>query len=62
MKAAVERERTAWRRKLGQGGTRFQQMLGVVASAGQAFEKLKVLVDEAASEWAYRLRLRRNSR
>jgi hypothetical protein len=27
-------------------------MIGVVASAGQAFEKLKVLVDEAESEWA----------
>ena len=51
MKAAVERERAAWRRKLAQGRARFQEMLGVVAS-GQALEKLKVLVDETESEWA----------
>src|SRR5216684_496857 len=52
VRAAVERERAAWRRKLEQGRARFQQMLGVAASAGQAFEKLKVLVNEAESEWA----------
>jgi uncharacterized protein len=52
VKAAVERERAAWRRKLEQGRARFQQMLGVAASAGQAFEKLKVLVNEAESAWA----------
>ena len=52
VKVAVERERAAWRRKLEQGRARFQQMLGVVASAGQAFEKLKVLVNEAESELA----------
>ena len=51
MKAAVERERAAWRRKLAQGRARFQEMLGVVAS-GQALEKLKVLVDVTESEWA----------
>ena len=52
MRAAVERERAAWRRKLERGRARFQQMLGVVASAGRAFEKLKVLLDEAESSIA----------
>ncbi len=50
--AAIERERAAWRRKLEQSRARFQRMIGVVSSAGQAFEKLKVLLDEAEREWA----------
>jgi hypothetical protein len=52
VKAVVERERAVWSRKLQQGRARFQQILGVAASAGQAFEKLKVLLDEVATEWA----------
>jgi len=35
-----------------QGRARFRQMVGAVASAGQAFEKLKVLVEQSGSEWA----------
>ena len=53
VKAAVERERAAWRRKLQQGQARFRQMLGVAASAGQAFEKLKVLVVRPANADAF---------
>jgi len=52
-KAAVERERAAWQRKLERGRARFRQMIGAVASAGQAFEQLKVLLDEAENEWSY---------
>src|SRR5216683_4904690 len=52
MRAPVERERAAWRRKLEQGRARFRQMIGVVASAGQMFDKLKVLLDEVESGWA----------
>jgi hypothetical protein len=51
-KAAVERERAAWQGKLERGRARFRQTIGAVASAGQAFEKLKVLLDEAENEWA----------
>jgi uncharacterized protein len=52
VRVAVERERAAWRLKLEHGRARFRQMIGTVASAGQAFEKLQVLVEQAASEWA----------
>ena len=53
VKAAVELERAEWRRKLEQGRARFQQMLGVAAFAGQAFEKLKVLVVRPAKADAF---------
>jgi len=52
VRAAVERERAAWQQKFEQGRARLRQMTGAAASAGQAFGKLKVLVDETASEWA----------
>jgi hypothetical protein len=51
-KAAVERERAAWQRKLERGRARFRQMIGAVASAEQTFDQLKVLLDEAENEWA----------
>jgi hypothetical protein len=51
-KAAVERERAAWQRKLKRGRARFRQMIGAVASAEQTFVQLKVLLDEAENEWA----------
>jgi len=49
---AVERERAAWRQKVERGRARLEQMMGAVASAGQAFEKLEVLLGETGSEWA----------
>lgn len=52
VRLAVERERTEWRRKLEQGRAHFRKMIGATASAVQAFEKVKVLLDEAESEWA----------
>jgi hypothetical protein len=52
VQAAVERERGAWQRKLEKGRMRFKQMIGAAASAGQGFEKLKVLLDEAENGWA----------
>jgi hypothetical protein len=51
-KAAVERERAAWQRKLELGSARLKQMIGAGASTGQGFEKLKVLFGEAEKEWA----------
>ncbi len=52
VRAAVDRERAAWRRTLERGRARSRQMLAAVASAGQSFEKLKVLLDEIEREWA----------
>ena len=52
VRVAVERERTTWRRKLEQGRVGFRQMIGRVASAGQALETLKVMLEQAASESA----------
>ncbi len=52
VRAAVDRERAAWRRTLERGGVCSRQMLAAVASAGQSFEKLKVLLDEIEREWA----------
>ncbi len=52
VKVAVEREQAAWRQKLEQGRARFRQMSAAVASAGRAFDKIKVLVDEVDNERA----------
>jgi hypothetical protein len=52
VRVAAERERATWQRKLEQGRVRFRQMIGTVASAGQALEKLKAMLDQAASESA----------
>ncbi len=52
VRAAVDRERTAWRRTLERGRARSRQMLAAVASAGQSFEKLKVLLNDIEREWA----------
>ncbi len=52
VKSAVERDRAVWRQKLEQGRVRLRQMAGAASSAGQAVEKLKVLLDETESEWA----------
>src|SRR5712691_1406809 len=51
VRAAVDRERAAWRRALERGRVRSRQMLAAVASAGQSFEKLKVFLDEIEREW-----------
>src|SRR5713101_6149100 len=45
-------ERAVRRRTLERGGVCSRQMLAAVASAGQSFEKLKVLLDEIEREWA----------
>jgi hypothetical protein len=52
VRIAVERERVAWRHKFEQGRVRFRRMIEAAESTGQAVEKLKVLVDQTASEWA----------
>ena len=52
VRSAVERERAMWRRKLEQGRARFQRMASVVSSAGQCFDKLKVMLEETEREWA----------
>jgi hypothetical protein len=52
VKAAVERERVAWRRKLEQGRARYRQMVAAATSAGQSFDKLKVLLEKTEREWA----------
>jgi hypothetical protein len=52
VRVAVERERTAWQQKLERGRARFRQMSAAVASAGRAFDKLKVMLDEIESERA----------
>jgi hypothetical protein len=54
-KSAVQRERAAWRRKLEQSRAQLRKMIGATASAGQAVERLKVLVENAESEWANEL-------
>jgi hypothetical protein len=46
VKASIERERAAWLRELEQHRARFRQMAAAAASTEQAFQKLKVLVDE----------------
>jgi hypothetical protein len=50
IRAAIERERTAWRRKLEERRARFRRMVGTVASAGP-LEQLKALLEEAEREW-----------
>jgi hypothetical protein len=52
VRVAVERERIVWRQKLERGRARFRQMSVAVTSAGRAFDKLKVLVDEIEHERA----------
>jgi hypothetical protein len=52
VRVAVERERTEWREKLERGRVRFRQLSTAVASAGRAFDKIKVTLDEIESERA----------
>jgi hypothetical protein len=52
VRVAVERERAAWRRKLEQGWARYRQMVAAAISAGQSFDKLKVLLEKTEREWA----------
>ena len=52
VRVAVERERAAWRQKLERGRARFRQTSAAMASAGRAFDKIKVLLDSLDSEWA----------
>ena len=52
VRAGIERERATWRGKLEQGRARCRQMMAATTSAGQSFDKLKVLVEEIAREWA----------
>jgi multidrug resistance efflux pump len=52
VRVAVERERAAWRQKLEQGRARFRQMSAAMASAGRAFDEVKVLLDSLESECA----------
>src|SRR5215469_5850864 len=52
VKVAVERERTAWQKKLERGRARFRQMSAAVASAGRGFEQLKALLEEMENERA----------
>jgi len=52
VRVAIERERAAWQQKLERGRARYRQMSAVVASAGRAFDKLKVMLDEIESERA----------
>jgi uncharacterized protein len=52
VRVAVERERVAWRYKFEQGRVRLRKMIGAAESTGQAVEKLKLLVDQTANEWA----------
>jgi hypothetical protein len=47
---ALERERSAWRRKFDRSRARFRQMAAVAASMEQSLRKLKVLLDEAERE------------
>jgi hypothetical protein len=49
--AAVERERTAWRRKLEHGRTRFRQMTVTLVATGQSLDKVKELLEETEREW-----------
>lgn len=51
MRSAVERERATWQRKLEQGRAQFRRMAAVVSSAGQLFEKLKVLLETNEHDW-----------
>jgi uncharacterized protein len=52
VKAAIEQERGAWRRKVEQGRARLRQMAAVVASAAQSFAKLQALLEDAERAWA----------
>jgi hypothetical protein len=49
-KSAVERERLA-EAELEQGRADFRKMIGAAASAAQAVDKLKVLLEKTESEW-----------
>jgi len=46
VKAAVERQRAAWRRKLEQGRARFRQIVSAEGSAEQSLGKVKALLEE----------------
>jgi hypothetical protein len=50
-KAAVERERAAWQRKLEQGRARFRRMVTAAASTGRNLGQLKDLLEETEREW-----------
>src|SRR6516162_8584034 len=50
VRVAVERERTAWQQRLEQGRAPFRQMSAAVASAGRAFDKIKVMLEELENE------------
>jgi uncharacterized protein len=52
VKAAVEQERTAWRRRIEKGRARLRQMTAAAASAGQLVDTLKVLVEGTEREWS----------
>jgi hypothetical protein len=51
VKAAVERERASWQRKLGQGRARFRQMITALASTEQSLDKVKELLEETERGW-----------
>jgi hypothetical protein len=51
VRAGVERERSAWRRKLEQGRARVRQIVAAVGSAGQSLEKAKVLLEHTDRDW-----------
>jgi hypothetical protein len=48
---AVERERVAWQRKMGQGRARFRRLVAALASTGQSLAKVKELLEETEREW-----------
>jgi hypothetical protein len=51
VRAAMERERVGWRRKLEQGRAGFRRMVAAAASAEQSLEQLKDLLEETEGEW-----------
>ena len=51
VRAAVERERAAWQRKLEQGRARFRQMITALPSTGQSLGKIKKLLEETERQW-----------
>jgi hypothetical protein len=54
VRAAIERERISWQRKLGQGRARFRQMITPLTAMGQSLEKIKESLEEAEREWLTR--------
>ena len=44
-------EHATWQRRLEQGRARFQRMANMLSSAGQSFDKLKVMLKETEREW-----------